>query len=139
MKPKVVLLALLLFALWMPSPSTALEPPRLMTKQKMEQLEQNISRNLQCNCPQLYVDVVNTLIDLNKQYPEQDFNFAIIPLMTEMKSSDNVEKRLISALALSYFDSTIARYAISRRGLYDPSERMTRLCQAIEHSWASRS
>jgi hypothetical protein len=139
MKPKVVLLVLLTFALWIPFTSFAGEASRTLTKNQMDLIERNILRNLNCNCPQVYVDIVNTLIDLKQRYPEQNFDFAILPLMAEMKCSDCVEKRIISALALSHFDSTIARYAIARRSLYDSSERVIKLCQAIERSWTSSS
>ena len=135
MKPKMVWMALLMLAVWIPLSSMAGEPSRLLTKRQRDLIEQNLIRNLQTDCPQIYVDQVNTLIELKKQYPQYDYDFAIIPLMSKMKCSDCTEERIISALALSYFDSTIARFAIARRSLYDSSERVVKLCVAIEHSW----
>jgi hypothetical protein len=135
MKTKMVWLALLMIAVWIPLSSMAGGPSRMLTQRQRDLIELNLLRNLQCNCPQMYVGQVNTLIELKKQYPQYDFDFAIIPLMTRLKNSACPEERIISALALSYFDSAIARFAIVRRGLYDDSERVAKVCQAIERSW----
>ena len=112
--------------------------PAELTPRQLNLIEKNILYNLENSCSYVYVSTVQTLIDLKDNYPSLNFDYAIIPLMSKLKNDDCTPSRIISALALSHFKSPMARYAIQRRALYDSSERVTKVCSAIVHSWSDK-
>ena len=59
--------------------------------------------------------------------------------MNILKSDDVAGLRILAACALTRFNSEKARFAVSRRSLYDPDQRVARQCAAFIRSWSETS
>jgi len=139
MKPAWMCCALFAVALLIPPGLSAGDIPNDLTPRQLDMIEKNFVYNLSTCCPDILVSCIQTMIQLKTTYPQHDFDYAVIPLLSRMKNDERCEVRIIAALALSEFDSDLARFAISRRADYDPSERVQKVCGAIVHSWKEKA
>ncbi len=128
-------LSMLVLALGLSPSADAKSPLPVRSAQKMAVLEKNILAGLQSPTLEVRASTMQLIIDLREADPTLNLNFAILPLMDQLKSSDAPELRILSALALNAFDSEVGRFAVSRRALYDPSARVSKICAAISKTW----
>ncbi len=138
MRPAWICYALLSLLLLIPPALSAEEPQKELTPRQLDLIRQNFVYNLSTCCPDVLVGCMQTMIQLKTTYPAYDFDYAIIPLLSRLKNDERCEVRIQAALALKEFDSEMARFAISRRVDYDPSERVQKICGAIVHSWRDK-
>lgn len=134
MKP-YLFLSMLVLAFCLSVSTEAASPLPLKSTHQRAALERNILAGLQNPTMEVRASTMQLIVDLREADPTLDLNFAIIPLMDQLKSSDYAELRILSALALNSFDSQVGRFAVARRALYDPSTRVSKICAAITNSW----
>jgi hypothetical protein len=101
-------------------------------------LRANITDNLQDASIDIRTSTMQLVMELKDAYPTADLDFAIIPLMTVLKNDNTPELRILAACALHAYDSELARFAVSRRALYDSSDRVARHCAAIARAWMEK-
>lgn len=113
-------------------------PVKPLTDKQLSLIEKNILKNLQCTCCEVRANTVQTIIDLQLAYPEENFDYAIIPLMSLLKGDDRFEVRILAAQALYYLDSDLGKFAVSRRALYDSSDRVAKRCATLIREWDNK-
>jgi hypothetical protein len=138
MKTAAIALVFLLGLCLTPAFAFTDEPVRPLTAEQFSLIEKNILRNLDCCCCEVRANTIQTIIDLKKAYPNENFDYAIIPLMSLLKSDNRYEVRILAALALYQYDSELAKFAISRRALYDSSERVAKHCATLIREWNNK-
>ena len=106
---------------------------------QLSSLRANIADNLQDANVDIRTSTMQLVLELKDAYPAADLDFAIIPLMTVLKNDNVPELRILAACALHAFDSELARFAVSRRALYDSSDRVARLCAAFPRAWSVKT
>jgi hypothetical protein len=138
MKTAAITLVVLLGLCFSPVFALTDEPVRPLNHDQLNLIEKNVLKNLNCCCCEVRANTIQTIIDLKKAYPKEDFDYAIIPLMSLLKGDQRYEVRILAALALYQFDSELAKFAIERRALYDDSERVAKHCAALIREWDSK-
>lgn len=138
MRPAWICCALLAVLVLNPPALSADEPQKELTPRQLDLVRQNFVYNLTTCCPDILVSCMQTMKQLKTTYPQYDFDYAIIPLLSHLKNDERCEVRIMAAIALAEFDSEMARFAISRRMTYDPAERVQKICGAIVHSWKEK-
>lgn len=139
MKTATITLVVLLALFTAPVFALTDEPVKPLTQDQFSLIEKNILKNLQCKCCEVRANTIQTIIDLKSAYPEENFDYAIIPLMGVLKGDDRYEVRILAALALYQYDSDLAKFAVSRRALYDSSERVARHCASLTREWGKQA
>ena len=109
--------------------------PTRLTDTQLDLIKKNVLVNLENSAVEVRADAIQLLIDLRKNFPNADLDFAILPLLNRLKSDDREEIRILSAIALYNFDSELGRFAVERRALYDSSQRVSKQCLNIAHVW----
>ena len=133
MKPFFVSLALCVALVACSVEALAKDPSPKISSETQAAIEKNILAGLNSPITEIRTDVIQLVIDLQKSHPEIDLHSAVIPLMCCLKSGESEELRILAALALISFDSEKAHWAVERRALYDPSERVARHCEDFIH------
>ena len=110
-----------------------------LTEKQISAIRVNIKNNLTDPSLDIRCSTVQLVMELKEAYPSTDFDYVIIPLVSLLKNDDSPELRILAARALYRFDSEVARYAVSRRALYDPSDRVARNCGTLARSWGQKT
>lgn len=63
---------------------------------------------------------------------------AVIPLMRMLKSDENEEARIMSALSLSKIGDSRGVYAVKQAIKFDSSERVKKMCSNFYHDYLSK-
>jgi hypothetical protein len=138
MKTAAITLVVLLGLCLAPVYALTDEPAKPLSSEQLSLIEKNVLRNLQCCCCEVRANTVQTIIDLKLAYPKEDFDYAIIPLMSILKNDERYEVRILAAQALYQYDSDLAKFAVSRRALYDDSERVAKRCATLIREWGNK-
>jgi hypothetical protein len=133
MKTRILTLVTLALLAVTTSAFAAGDPP---ANDRQALIEKNILSSLTSPMVEVRADAIQTVIDMKKAWPSMDLDYAVIPLMSVLKSDSRVELRILSALALRSFDSDRARFAVSQRALYDDSPRVARHCTNLMRDWS---
>jgi hypothetical protein len=113
-------------------------PP--LSDKRQEQIRENVLAGLEHSSMEVQADYVQLLVDLNRAYPDYNFDYAIIPLMDKLKNESDPGIRILAALALyEYKDSRMSKFAIQQTAKYDGSERVARHCQTLIRKWDNRA
>lgn len=120
-KIKYVLVLLLIFSVSIFAGNKTLD-------EKYKIIEDNLLVGLQTDNMGLRVSAAYFLGEFHSER-------AVIPLMKMLKSSDNVEERLIAALSLSKIRSEKGMFAVKQRVIYDDSERVQRMCKIFYNNY----
>ena len=139
MKTAAIALVILLSMCIGPAFALTDQPAKPLTDKQLSLVEKNILRNLNCNTCEVRANTIQTIIDLKTAYPQQNFDYTLIPLMSILKGDDRYEVRILAALALYQFDSELAKFAVSRRALYDSSDRVAKHCAAMTREWGKHA
>ena len=129
-----LMLGIALMALIIAIPAQAQDSTPL-SAQKQEMIQENILANLQHSSIEVRATTIQLLIDLQKNYPQSDFGYALLPMMDMLKSDDRPEFRILAALALYHLDSDLGKFAVSRRAEFDDSPRVAKHCAALIRNW----
>ena len=106
---------------------------------RIPSIRESIAANLADGNIGVRTSTIQLVMELKDTYPDRSFDFAIIPLMNVLKSDEVPELRMQAACALNSYDSELARFAVSRRALYDSNDRVAKLCNAITREWSTHS
>jgi len=106
-----------------------------LTKSQRTNIERNLLSGITNTSVEICAGHIQTLIDLEKAFPEESFDYATIPLMAKLKSECRDELRILAALALYHGKSEIGKYAIERRALYENNERVAKHCHSLIQNW----
>lgn len=127
---------LLLFLLMSGSlPARQSDPP--LDERQIALIKENLTNNLTKCCDEVKANSLQLLIDLDATHPEVPLDFAVLPVMRILKQHSDEGMRILAAVALQRIGGERARYAVSRRALYDESERVSRNCRRIARHWDS--
>ncbi|MDH7516423.1 MAG: hypothetical protein QHI48_11190 [Bacteroidota bacterium] len=125
------------FAVLVLSPPTLSAPDTFETlsPHRTDALRANIERNFADRSPDIRAGTIQLVMELRDVHPALDMEYVIIPLLSVLKNDKSPELRILAACALLRFDSERARFAVSRRALYDPDERVARRCAVLSRCW----
>jgi hypothetical protein len=101
-------------------------------------IETNVIANLQHPSLEVRAGTMQLLIDMKKEWPQNDLSYAVLPMLETLKSDEKPEFRILAALALYHLDSDLGRFAVERRAKYDSSERVAKHCAALAKSWDAK-
>jgi hypothetical protein len=117
--------------------AAAINPP--LSTERQEFIRTNIVAGLENSSAEVRASYMQLVIDLKRAYPEYDFDYAIIPLMAQLKSEESCPMRMMAALALYEFeDSRMSRFAVQQTIHHCDSERLTRHCKTLIAKWNAR-
>ena len=139
MKSIVCALFALLVTLSVPGDlfAAATNPP--LSPERQEFIRNNIVVGLESSSAEVRASYMQLVIDLKRAYPEYDFDYAIIPLMAQLKNEEACPMRMMAALALYEFEnSRMSRFAVQQTIYHCDSERLTRHCKTLIAKWHSR-
>jgi len=112
-------------------------PP--LSPERQEYIETNILAGLAHSSAEVRASYMQLVIDLKRAYPQYDFDYAIIPLMSLLKGEDGCPMRMMAALALYEFeDSRMSRFAVQQTMLHCDSDRLARHCKTLLVKWDQR-
>lgn len=118
--------------------AAATNPP--LSPERQEYIRTNLVAGLENSSAEVRASYMQLVIDLKRAYPEYDFDYAIIPLMAQLKSAESCPMRMMAALALYEFeDSRMSRFAVQQTIYHCDSERLTRHCKTLIAKWHARS
>ena len=103
-----------------------------------ELIQTNLLHNLKHGSRSIQASTIQLIIDLSKTNINLDLDFAVLPMLDLLKSSDSPEIRIISALGLYHLDSELGQFAVARRAQFDDSERVSNMCKRISLAWGER-
>jgi hypothetical protein len=136
-KHPVALFSLLVGFVVLSGACRAAEPVSPFSAARMNLVERNLVRSLASPISAIRFDAIQTVIALRRTAAPFDEGSYIIPLMRCMKSDDCPEVRIIAALALSEFNSHLARWSVERHAMYDSSARVAKHCEDFALASAS--
>lgn len=139
MKSLVYAMFALLVTLSVPSDlfAAATNPP--LTSERQEFIRNNLVAGLDNSSAEVRASYMQLVIDLKRAYPEYDFDYAIIPLMSQLKSEESCPMRMMAALALYEFeDSRMSHFAVRQTIHHCDSERLSRHCKTLIAKWHAR-
>ena len=110
-----------------------------LSKDRQGIIEKNFLNSLNHESVNIRADAIQNMIQLKKIYPLYTFDYAIVPLISNLKNDGREEIRILAALALYHFDTERGKFAIERRILYDDSPRVTKLCKDLINTWSEKS
>lgn len=116
-------------------PARQLDTP--LDERQITLITENLTNNLTTCCDEVKANSLQLLIDLDATHPEVPLDFAVLPVMRILKQHSDEGMRILAAVALQRIGGERARYAVSRRALYDESERVSRNCSRIARHWDS--
>lgn len=116
-------------------PARQSNPP--LEERQIALITENLRNNLTTCCDEVKANTLQLLIDLDATHPEVPLDFAVLPVMRILKQHSDEGMRILAAVALQRIGGERARYAVSRRALYDESERVSRNCSRIARHWDS--
>ena len=116
-------------------PARQSNPP--LDERHIALITENLHNNLTTCCDEVKANTLQLLIDLDATHPEVPLDFAVLPVMRILKQHSDEGMRILAAVALQHIGGERARYAVSRRALYDVSERVSRNCSRIARHWDS--
>jgi hypothetical protein len=131
------LIIALAFTFLAASPAAPRSGDENLTKEQMESIRENITRNLEHHIPNIRANSLQLLIDLHASHPEIDLSFAQLPAMRILKHDDDEGLRILAAVALFHIGDRRGRYAVQRRALYDGSQRVARQCTRLFRYWGT--
>jgi hypothetical protein len=105
------------------------------TKSSTQYIEKNILANLRSDVLEIKSSTIQLIIELHNSNTNIDLDVTVIPLLDILKTSEEPELRIYSALALYYLQSELGKFAVSRRIEYDESDRVSRMCQRLTTHW----
>ena len=112
-------------------------PP--LTDERQDVIRTNLVAGLENSSAEVRASYMQLVIDLKRAYPEYDFDYAIIPLMSILKNEDNCPMRMLAALALYEFeDSRMSRFAVLQTFYHCDSDRLTKHCKTLVLKWHQR-
>jgi len=138
---KTILFAVALIAFMVAGAGQAVagEGNKPLSEERQDLIEKNLINNLEHKSVEVRGDAIQTLNPPKTNYPEYEFDYAVLPLISKLKNDQREEIRILAALALYHFDSARGKFAISRRALYDNSPRVTRHCNTLLRTWNQKS
>lgn len=101
------------------------------TKLNYELIELNIVNNLNSPIIEIRANTIQLIIDLKRQKPDANLDYAVFPLMDALKGDASEAVRILSAIALFYLDSEVGNYALQRASKFDESKRVRRQCEIL--------
>ena len=117
--------------------ATSANPP--LGDERQEIIRTNILAGLENPSAEVRASYMQLVIDLNRAYPDLDFDYAIIPLMSILKSEESCPMRMLAALALyEYEDSRMSRFAVLQTFYHCDSDRLSRHCKTLVLKWHER-
>lgn len=114
------------------------QPKAALSKARIQHIEKNILANLQNDVLEIRSTTIQLIIDMHKSNIKVDLDFVVIPLLDILKTSEEPELRIYSALALYYLQSDLGKFAVSRRITYDDSPRVSNMCKRLTTHWDSK-
>ncbi|MCZ7556975.1 MAG: hypothetical protein M5R41_11305 [Bacteroidia bacterium] len=135
---KTTLTALILCLAFL-STTVHAQQPVAPSERQAKLIETNVIANLQHPSLEVRAGTMQLLIDMKKEWPQQDLSYAVLPMLETLKSDEKPEFRILAALALYHLDSDLGRFAVERRAKYDSSERVAKHCAALVKSWDNKS
>jgi hypothetical protein len=103
--------------------------------QKADLLRENIEQSLAHKIDQVRINTIQLIIDIKTRFPGFDLDNTVIPLMRILKNEPREEFRILAAVALYHVRTETGRFAVSRRAIYDDSERVRRQCGRLSTRW----
>jgi hypothetical protein len=117
--------------------AATINPP--LSQERQDLIKTNLIAGLEHSSAEVQAHYVQLVVDLKRAYPDYDFDYAIIPLMAKLKSSDNCGMRILAALALyEYQDSRMGRFAVQQTIDHCDSDRLAKFCQTLIRKWNNR-
>ncbi len=114
-----------------------INPP--LTPERQEIIKTNVLAGLEHSSAEVQADYVQLVIDLKRAYPQYDFDYAIIPLMSKLKNEESCGMRILAALALYEFeDSGMSRFAVKQTMYHCDNVRLSRFCKTLIRKWDNR-
>lgn len=108
------------------------------TEEKINQIEENLVRDLESTMPGVVIGGVQTVREMKKAVPAHDFAKLIIPLMRIVKDENSDRAaRILSALALDEINSERGNFAIAREGEMAKDEVFKSLCANLAKARAA--
>lgn len=112
-------------------------PP--LSSKRQDVIRTNLLAGLEHSSTEVRAQYVQLIIDLKRAYPQYDFDYTIIPLMSTLKSEENCGLRILAALALYEFpNSRKGRFAIEQTARHCDSQRLARHCTTLLRNWDHR-
>lgn len=128
---------LALFAIPASLSAASINPPLDNNRQNV--IRTNIIAGLEHPSAEIRASYMQLVIDLNRAYPEHDFGYAIIPLMSILKNDESCPMRMLAALALyEYEDSRMSRFAVLQTFYHCDIDRLSRHCKTLVLKWHDR-
>lgn len=129
-----------MFALWaIPASLSAASSNPPLSEDRQEIIRTNIIAGLENPSAEVRASYMQLVIDLNRAYPDYDFDYAIIPLMSILKNEDSCPMRMLAALALyEYEDSRMSRFAVLQTFYHCDSDRLSKHCKTLVLKWHQR-
>lgn len=109
-----------------------------ITGPQQKLLRENILQNLEHRITEIRANTLQLLIDLSVSHPEVDLDFALIPVMSILKSDRSEGLRILAAVALFHIGGERGHFAVQRRSLYDDSRRVARNCERLSLYWGEK-
>jgi hypothetical protein len=106
---------------------------------QLRAIKTSITDNLKDRSVDIRESTLLLVMELKDTYKNIELDEIIVPLLSVLKSDEVPEIRILAACALYRFDSEIARYAVSRRALYDGNCRVARHCANVAHCWNKKA
>ncbi|MBR9978708.1 MAG: hypothetical protein KFH87_11540 [Bacteroidetes bacterium] len=112
-------------------------PP--LSRERQDFIKTNLLAGLEHSSTEVRAQYVQLIIELKRAYPQYDFDYAIIPLMSTLKNEENCGMRILAALALYEFPhSRKGRFAIEQTARHCDSQRLARHCTTLLRKWNDR-
>jgi hypothetical protein len=114
-----------------PKPTKTSESTMTLALANQDLIEANILANLGSSIDQVRGDALQLIIDIKNNYPAINMDYAVFPLMSLLKGDENENVRILSAMALSLFDSDRGHFTIRQASKFDSSVRVQKICKVL--------
>ena len=139
MKSLILSLFAMLAMLAIPASLSAASSNPPLSEDRQEIIRTNRVAGLENPSAEVRASYMQLVIDLKRAYPDYDFDYAIIPLMSILKNEDSCPMRMLAALALyEYEDSRMSRFAVLQTFYHCDSDRLSKHCKTLVLKWHQR-
>ena len=139
MKSLILSLFAMLAMLAIPASLSAASSNPPLSEDRQEIIRTNLVAGLENPSAEVRASYMQLVIDLKRAYPDYDFDYAIIPLMSILKNEDSCPMRMLAALALyEYEDSRMSRFAVLQTFYHCDSDRLSKHCKTLVLKWHQR-